>query len=164
MSAALPAHPQLLRLRRLTDSLGGAMLGALVYAAWAVFANWPAGAPVALRAGCTHWLVSTALTYIDAANMRWFYGLATRRWLGMTLAFCAGLVLTYGVLIGAHLIVGTPNIALTLAAGALPNLAYCGGYVLLLSRTTPSDEDGAFIARKDSGVRAGPDLHHDKGI
>lgn len=124
------------KLRWLTDSLGGAALGAMVYAIWAVCVNWQTDHWLAIRAGFTHWIVSTALTYCDAANMRYFFSLGRTRIEGMAFAMCAGLTLTYTVLITAHWLVGTPHIALTLAVGVIPNMAYCIGYTLLLSRTT----------------------------
>jgi hypothetical protein len=133
------ATPDLLhRLRRLTDTFGGAMLGAVPYALWALFVNWQAGPAMAWRAAATHWLVSTTLTYVDAANMRLFFGLGRTRRHSIVLAFSAGMALTYTVLFAAHTIVGTPHILLTLAAGLIPNILYCSGYAVLLAKTSRS--------------------------
>ena len=124
------------QLRRLTDSWLGAMLGALVYAAWAVFANWSAGAPAALRIAAVHWVMSTLLTYYGTTIMRIFFGISGNALEGALLAFMCGLAFTYSILIAVHQAIGTPHIALTLAAGVIPTVLFCGGYALLLLRTS----------------------------
>ena len=156
-SAPTTTSPRMRKLRWLTDSLGGAALGAMVYAIWAVCVNWSTSPSLAIRAGITHWVISTALTYCDAANMRYFFSLGRTRLEGMALALCAGLTLTYSVLITAHLIVGTPHIALTLSVGVIPNMVYCIGYTLLLSRTThkPDSRLDARATRKDTSPSEG---------
>lgn len=122
-------------LRRAIDSIWGAMFGALVYAAWAVFANWDAGMHAALIIGATHWAASTFLTYTGTGVMRQCFVLATRRSEGMAYAFVGGLSYTYALLLAAHCMAGTPHLLLTLAAGVIPNVLFCGSYALLLSRT-----------------------------
>ncbi len=124
-----------LGLRRLVDSFLGAMLGAMVYAIWAIFVNWDAGPAIAFRAGGAHWLMSTLLTYYGTALMRVFFDAGSQAFDGAVLAMLGGLVFTYTVLIGVHHAIGTPHIGLTLAAGVVPNLLFCGGYSLLLLRT-----------------------------
>ncbi len=134
---AAPSRPFELQLRALTDGWLGAMLGALVYAAWAVFANWSAGPQIALRVGITHWLLSTLLTYYGTTMMRGFFGFGRSPAQGAAFAFVCGLAFTYAVLFAVHGLIGTPHIALTLAAGAVPTLLFCSGYALLLMRTGP---------------------------
>jgi len=125
------------RLRAVVDSFWGACLGAGVYAAWAVWANWDAGSHIALRAGLTHWLMSTFLTYTGTGTMRRLHRLGRGPVEAASLCFCGGLLYTYALLIGVHAWVGTAHIALTLAAGVIPNLLFCSSYSLLLSRTQP---------------------------
>lgn len=125
------------RLRTVVDSFWGACLGALVYAAWAVWANWDAGAHIALRAGLTHWVMSTFLTYTGTGTMRQLHRLGRGSVGAALLCFGGGLLYTYALLIGAHAVAGTAHIALTLAAGVIPNLLFCGSYALLLARTQP---------------------------
>lgn len=125
----------LVRFRGLTDSLLGAALGALVYAAWAWWANHETGHEIALRAAAVHWVLSTLLTYFGTAWMRVFYALGQTPRSGGIFAFSGGLSLTYLILIVTHLLNGTPNIALTLAAGVIPTCLFCSAYALLLSRT-----------------------------
>ncbi|WP_428309937.1 hypothetical protein [Hydrocarboniphaga sp.] len=122
-------------LRRLTDSLLGAMLGALVYAAWVLFVNWDAGHRIAMTAASFHWVMSTFLTYTGTGVMRQFYRLADRPRVGALLACGGGLLFTYALLISVHHAIGTPHIALTLAAGAIPTLVFCISYSSLLVRT-----------------------------
>lgn len=141
----LSGSPLERQLRRLADSFLGAMLGALVYAAWAVFANWPAGPKVAFTVGTAHWLASTFLTYTGTAVMRHFFALAIEKRDGALLAFASGLGFTYAVLLAVHHAVATPNLAFTLAAGVVPNLLFCGSYALLLARTAPASTPGGFL-------------------
>lgn len=151
-AAPLRANPRMIeaRLRRLTDSWIGAMLGALVYAAWAVFANWSAGAPTALRIAAVHWVMSTLLTYYGTTIMRLFFGISGDALEGALIAFVCGLTFTYSVLIAVHQAIGTPHIALTLAAGVIPTVLFCGGYALLLLRT--SRAAGAVTSSSAHGV------------
>lgn len=132
-----PPLPWAHRLRKVVDSFWGACLGAGVYAAWAVWANWDAGSHIALRAGLTHWVMSTFLTYTGTATMRQLHRLGRGPVTSALCCFGGGLFYTYALLIGAHVAVGTAYIALTLAAGVVPNLLFCGSYALLLARTRP---------------------------
>jgi hypothetical protein len=123
------------RLRRLTDGPVGAGLAALFYGGWAAWANASAGAGVALRVALTHAALSALLTGCGTAWMCGFYRRGRSPWGGAGLAFVGGLALTYALLIGVHQLIGTPYIALTLAAGLLPTVLFCGAYALLLRRT-----------------------------
>ncbi len=134
-----------LQLRRLTDSIWGAMLGALVYAAWAVFANWDFGAPIALRAGVVHWLASTVLTYTGTGVMRRCFAMMDRPLEAAVITFLGGMAYTYILLLVVHHLLGTPHIALTLAAGVIPNILFCGSYALLLARTTPAESNAPTV-------------------
>lgn len=144
-----------LQLRRAVDSVWGAMFGALVYAAWAVFANWDAGAHAALIIGATHWFVSTFLTYTGTGVMRHCYAPATHRSEAMVFAFIGGLSYTYALLLAAHFMAGTPHLLLTLAAGIIPNVLFCSSYALLLSRTQAI----AHPAIEMPAIRATPTVH-----
>jgi hypothetical protein len=123
------------RLRRLTDGVAGAGLAAAVYGGWAVWANAPAGLSIALRVAMAHAALSAALTYFGTGWMRRCFRAGRSRLDGACFAFCGGLTVTYALLIGVHSLIGTPHLALTLAAGVLPNLLFCSAYALLLSRT-----------------------------
>lgn len=124
-------------LRLLTDSIVGAMLGAAVYAAWAVWANRQAGLEMALSAGIGHWLTSAVLTYFGTRWMRSLFRLGDRHGTRIAFAFIGGLALTYAALLAVHLAIGTPELLLTLLPGVIPNLLFCGSYAHLLQRTEP---------------------------
>ena len=129
-----------LGLRRLADSFLGAALGAAFYAAWAIAVNWPAGPRIAFAAGGAHWLMSAFLTYTGTGLMRQCFAAARSERDGALFAFVGGLGFTYALLISVHHTIGTPNLVLTLVAGIVPNILFCGSYALLLSRTTPARE------------------------
>jgi hypothetical protein len=106
-------------------------------------ANWDAGAAVALRAGAFHWITSALLTWYGTQAMRRCFDVGTRPLARAAAAFCGGMGLTYGVLIAVHAAIGTPHIALALAAGVLPTVAFCAGYAALLLRTADTCPSGA---------------------
>ena len=126
-----------LRLRRLVDSALGAALGGLFYASWAVAVNWDSGPQRAFEIGAVHWCMSAFLTYTGTAVMRWFYSLGGQPPYSALLACCGGLGFTYSLLISVHSAIGTPHIALTLAAGVIPTFAFCCSYAVMLARTSP---------------------------
>ena len=103
--------------RFLMDSWFGALLGGGVYGAWAVWANWPQGARMALAIGAAHWMTSALLTFFGTMAMRRFYGDADNR-MGSLRAFAGGLTLTYASLFTVHGLLGTERLLLTLAPGS----------------------------------------------
>lgn len=136
------------KIRYLSDGLLGASLGALIYALWAFFVNLEFGLLFALKVSITHWCLSTTITYYGTAVMRFCYRLSA---LPQTLiilrafaTFCGGIILTYGILIPIHLLIGTPNIFLTLSAGIIPTILFCFFYALLLSRTEPKNSPAIY--------------------
>jgi hypothetical protein len=122
------------RLRRLMDSVFGAILGGACYGSWATFANWSAGAAAALRIGATHFAMSTGLTLAGVAIMNHLFALSRDPRRGAVLAFGGSMAFTYTLLIGVHRLIGTPHILLTLAPGFIPTLSFCVLYPLLLLR------------------------------
>lgn len=125
--------------RRLIDSFWGAMLGATVYAAWAIFANWDAGLKVAFTIGFAHWATSTVLTYTGTGVMRRSFAFGAHKTDSGLIAFGCGLIYTYLLLVSVHHAIGTPHVLLTLAAGVIPNVLFCSSYALLLARTAPQN-------------------------
>lgn len=128
------------RLFMLMDSPAGAALGALAYGAWAFFVNRHAGFPHAALIGMTHWMMSVVITIACVGLMRSLFGLARQPWLGAILSASGSLAATYSVLVGVHLWIGTPHIALTLAPGLLPTIGFAVVYtgLLLRERTRPA--------------------------
>ena len=124
----------LTKIRGLTDGLTGAMLGASFYAAWSFAVNYHQGVDFATKVSFTHWLMCTLLTYYGTSVMKFFYHLYKSQ-IQAVIAFCGGMLVTYGILIPVHTIIGTPNILLTLAAGIIPTLVFCCLYSILLAKT-----------------------------
>lgn len=121
-------------LYRLMDSPLGAVLGAMVYGLWALYANRSAGWPHATLIGVTHWMMSVVITMSCVALMRtlfWLPGTARR---GVLLAIAGSLAATYTLLVGVHLYIGTPNILLTLAPGMAPTIGFAVVYSCLMYR------------------------------
>jgi len=133
-------------LRRLMDSVLGAVLGGACYGAWASYANLSAGMPGALRIGLTHFAMSTGLTLGGVKLMNRLFALSREPRLGAMLAFAGSMSLTYALLIGVHALIGTPHILLTLAPGLIPTLSFCTLYPLLLLRQARSARMSAMPA------------------
>jgi len=122
------------RLYRLMDSPLGAVLGAMVYGLWAFYVNRHAGLPHALLIGLTHWLMSVVLTIGCVALMRSLFWLPATARRGAALSMIGSLVVTYTLLVGVHLAIGTPHILLTLAPGMAPTIGFAAVYASLIYR------------------------------
>ena len=122
------------RLRHFIGSPAGAVLGGLLFAAWAALVNRDGGTVVSLRSSAGQFLVSTTLTLIDARFMMLLFERSRQRWLGALQAAIGSLVFTYGLVIGVHLLIHTPHIFLTILPGIPPTLAYTFMYTGLLLR------------------------------
>lgn len=120
-------------LRHWMGSAGGAALGALAYGVWALLVNWPAGPAIAVRSAAVHFTLSALLTYTGTSVMRRCFDAGGASGGGAGSAAAGGLAFTYAVLLPVHWAIGTPEVALTLAPGALANVAFCTGYALLLA-------------------------------
>lgn len=122
------------RLYRLMDSPLGAVLGAMVYGLWAFYVNRRAGLPHALLIGATHWLMSVVLTISCVALMRTLFWLPATARRGAALSMIGSLAVTYTLLVGVHLAIGTPHILLTLAPGMAPTIGFAVVYSSLIYR------------------------------
>lgn len=157
------------RLHRLIESPLGAVLGGAVYGGWATFANWMYGMTMALRVGMVHFAITTGLTFVGVRVIHTLFRLSDHPVLGALIATAGSLSVTYGLLLGVHFWLGTPEILLTLLPGILPTLGFTLGYSWLLMRRarqqaahTPSKnlERGGFegLAMPWSSLAASPSL------
>jgi hypothetical protein len=78
--------------------------------------------------------MSLGLTLIGVRLMNRLFERARDPRLGALLAFCGSMSVTYALLVGVHLAIGTPHILLTLTPGFLPTIGFCVAYSLLLLR------------------------------
>lgn len=131
------SRPLAARLRTIVDGPVGAVLGGSVYGAWATFANLVLGLHAALRIGFTHFLMCFGLTWGSVNVMRKLFSLASTPRGGFWMAFTGTLTITYTLLVSVHLLIGTPNILLTLTPGFLPTIGFSLFYATLLRRTMP---------------------------
>ncbi|NKF24030.1 hypothetical protein [Solimonas marina] len=131
------------RLRRLMDSVFGAILGGACYGSWACFVNWSAGQDVAIRIGFTHFLMSTGLTLAGVKIMNFLFRLGRTPRLGACIAFSGSMAFTYTLLISVHHLIGTPHILITLAPGFIPTVSFCTVYPLLLLRQSRQERIAA---------------------
>lgn len=135
MTVALAPPPTAGRyLLELADGVSGAVLGFLFYGAWAIWANSDHGLPIALRAGAIQGSMSFVVTLSGTTLMkRLFLGQAAL-WLRFIRASVGALLLIYSVIIGTHLLNGTPQILLTLAPGLPITIFFCFSYCYGLVR------------------------------
>lgn len=145
----------LTRLFKLMDRPLGAVFGAMAYGFWAFFINRHAGLPNATLIGVCHWLVSVVLTISCVTLMRTLFRLAERPRNGALLAVAGDLTLTYTLLVGVHLWIGTPNIFWTLAPGVLPTIAFAALYASLLMREARQPASAAAVHGSDRPAASG---------
>ena len=110
---------------RLMDGLTGATLGALFYGGWGVFANSAHGAAIAVRAGCAQGAMSFVVTLTGVTLMRRLYGRSGHPLTRGARAALGALAVIYSLIVGVHLLVGTPEILLTLAPGLPITIGFC---------------------------------------
>jgi hypothetical protein len=122
------------RLRHFIGSPAGAVLGGILFAIWAAFINRDGGTLVSLRSSAGQFLLSTTLTLIDARLMLSLFRSCRHPALGAFLSASGSLLFTYILVIGVHLLIGTPHIFLTVLPGIPPTLGYTFMYTLLLLR------------------------------
>lgn len=145
----------LTRLFSLMDRPVGAIVGAMAYGFWAFFINRHAGLPHATLIGVCHWLASVVLTISCVSLMRTLFFMAAKPRNGALLAVAGDLTLTYALLIGVHLFIGTPNIVWTLAPGLLPTIAFAALYASLLMREAANPASALHGRRRPAGRAAG---------
>jgi hypothetical protein len=115
--------------------LGSALFGALIYGAWTFAVNVSSGGYfIALRSGLIHAAMSFSITYGSVLLMRAVFKRASTPRQGAILAPLITLSLTYLLLIGVHLYIGTPHIVWTLSPGLLLNIGYDTIYSVILYR------------------------------
>jgi hypothetical protein len=121
-------------LRRFIGSPAGALLGGMLFAAWAAFANRDGGPYVSLRSCLGQCFISASLTFVDARLMNRVFRLADGGRVGAVCAAAASLVLTYTLVIGVHMVLHTPHILLTVLPGMPPTVGFSLMYAALLFR------------------------------
>jgi hypothetical protein len=131
---ALPATQIWTRLRLFIGGPVGAVLGGVLFAAWAAAVNRDGGMFVSLRSSCGQFLVSVTLTLIDAQLMTLLFQRCRDHRMGAAVAAIGSLGFTYALVIGVHLMLRTPHIFLTILPGLPPTLGYTAMYTLLLLR------------------------------
>lgn len=120
--------------RRFLGSGLGALLGALLLAAWAAWVNLDAGPAQALRSGLGQFALTAALTWLDARAMDFLFVRCGKGWPGAIAASSGSLAGTYALVIYTHHQLDTPHIFFTLLPGLLPTICYTLVYTALLLR------------------------------
>ncbi|MEM7001150.1 MAG: hypothetical protein AAF529_10200 [Pseudomonadota bacterium] len=106
----------------------------MAYGGWAVYANWPHGEYIAWRSGCVQGGYSFALTFVMTLVTEWLYARLVEVWGGLLwlmVIICSVLFCTaYGI----HMLVGTPEILMTILPGFFIGSTYTFVYVLGLHK------------------------------
>lgn len=136
MTAPVPVTSLGQQLLTLADGLSGALIGLVFYGLWAVWANHDHGLSIALRAGMIQGGLSFIVTLTGTQLMKALYQAPGPPW-WQFLRACGGALLgIYVLIVGAHLLNGTPNILLTLAPGLPITIVFCVSFCWGLSRYT----------------------------
>lgn len=113
----------------LMDGLSGATLGLLFFGGWGVWANSAHGMDIAWQAGIAQGVMSFVVTLTGTTLMKRLFGMPGPLWLRALVASVGALVVIYGLIVGVHLWLGTPEILLTLAPGLPITIVFCCVFV-----------------------------------
>ena len=116
-----------------------AVLGAVLWAVWAYYANRLHGDAAAVPAALTQATVAFLITFFMTASAQFFIRFRTRPMQRLAAALGG----TFGIIIpvtsGVHALAGTPEILKTLSPAWAVGIVFCAGYAVTLLRA----EDGA---------------------
>jgi len=127
-------------------------IGFLFYGSWALLANscWLHVIPLinivshtegsreaALTAGLTQGAYSFTVTLLLSLIIEWLFQRLTSWPLRSLWVFFIALTLLISTSAGVNIIVGTPNVLLTILPGLIVSTFYTGGYILALRRIHP---------------------------
>lgn len=116
-----------------TRSFISALTGFIFYGGWAYFVHYDYGYNVALKAFCTQGLVSFSVTLVLTQSMEMLYRCFTdpRVAYWSTAVIISLLVMVFSYTI--NVIVGTPEVIMTILPGSIISSMYTFSYVRLLS-------------------------------
>ena len=122
----------------------GSIVGGLLYGVWTFAIHISYGLPMALKSGTAQFLLSAGLTFVGVKVMTALFNLLQPPQLAACLACVGSLITTYGLIIGVHLLIGTPRIVMTLLPGIIPTVGLSILYAGILYRHgTQQLADGA---------------------
>ena len=118
---------------KLGRSVASAIAGMLVYGGWAVYANFDHGLAIAQRSGFVQGSYSFVLTFLmTLVTESLFAKIAPRYRMALTTVLVSVILFTSAYSI--HMLVGTPEILMTIFPGFVIGTAYTLVYVIGLTR------------------------------
>ena len=139
----------------LMDGLSGATLGLLFYGGWGVWANSAHGMAIAWQAGAAQGAMSFVVTLTGTTLMKRLFALRGPLWLRGLSAILGALAVIYGLIVGVHLWIGTPEILLTLAPGLPITIGFCCvfvGSMLRIERTRMASPGEGLPSHEQTGT------------
>ncbi len=122
------------RLFRAMDGYNGATIGFLAYGGWAAYANSAHGSWIALRSGLAQGSMSFIVTLSSVMLMRAIFRIEGPVWLRASAAALGSLLVIYSFIVGVHLVIGTPEILLTMLPGIPITVGFCAVFSIGLAR------------------------------
>ena len=119
-------------------SLIAAIAGFVAYGGWAFFANVAHGSDMATRAGWVQGSYSFVLTFVMTYVTEWLYRLFSRVPMGMMWTVVLVSIILFSSAYSIHLLVGTPEILMTILPGFVIGTIYTAVYVWGLQRAQPA--------------------------
>ncbi len=119
--------------KSLTRSLISAFTGLLFYGGWAYFVHYDYGFIVAIKAFCTQGLISFSITLVLTHFMEVLFQRFDSPRLGYWLTATIASLLVVFVSYTTNVIVGTPEVLMTILPGSLISAVYSFSYARLLS-------------------------------
>ena len=119
---------------------GGA--GFVVYGGWAVYANIEHGTTIGIRSGLVQGTYSLVLTFIMTLVTEWLFAMLAGLRLGRSIVIVVVCLMLFVTAYGIHVVVGTPEILMTIVPGFIVGSVYTTIYVWGLQRGTKSAFSG----------------------
>ncbi len=116
----------------LRSTLAG-LAGFVVYGGWAYYANSAHGEMIAMRSGLVQGSYSLALTFLMTLVTEYLFARLRALWSTTVTVSVILFVSAYTI----HMVVGTPEILMTILPGYVIGTVYTAAYVLGLRRALP---------------------------
>lgn len=119
--------------KSLTRSLISALTGLFFYGGWAYFVHYDYGFIVAIKAFCTQGLISFTITLVLTHFMEVLFQRFNSSRVGYWLTASIASILVVVVSYTTNVIVGTPEVIMTILPGSLISAVYSFSYARLLT-------------------------------
>ncbi len=111
------------------------IIGFCLWGGWAMYANFNHGMPVALMSGAAQGFQSAISTFFGSAFIEWLYEKCKNWKYSILIVGGVGSIGSFMFMLMGHIVVGTPELLLTLMPVVVMATVYCFGYTYSLTNS-----------------------------